>query len=538
MLIGTLLGIYALLTVVLFRLSATPFDSDEALHALAGMEMAADLYHGNVGLLFEHLYFRDWYPPSLPAYLAPFLLILGPATWSARYPIVLLTVVFLALVYRAGQQISRNATTGMAAFLLTGTSPLLWVHSLVVMEELLAMIGVMLVVIATIRMKRRRIRPFWVGVALAFTLIAKLSIGIPVIGGVLLSLMTGSESFWSKARTVARAFTPLGVFVVLWWGHPAKIRDFVDYVRASPPAYQSMGWAEVTYYWRGFLTAYRAVPFLGILSWSAIVTACFRWEEMTWRLPLSIVVMKWIVLLLERQINVRFFVAAAAVTSLLTAQWLATYVPRFYQAVKSRYVRVAVFAVGALIAMSGVIYLGARLAAFPFLMAVSYETDPAATRAHAWMADQMTYDHPILFVNGWDQFSSQAFDFAMGARTWPDWETTRVVDVLLKDPEEAPDAVEQFWEALDSASERTVVHLTNAPVPNAGAWWAYRPAIEPCLEKDGWRRQAFQIELWDGGLRDRILAQPFLYAQPRHRSTAREMFRYPLSIDVKVTTCQ
>ena len=83
-----------------------------------------------------------------------------------------------------------------------------------------------------------------------------------------------------------------------------------------------------------------------------------------------------------------------------------------------------------------------------------------------------------------------------------------------------------------------MVHLANSPVPNAGAWWAYAPALQACWH-NGWQSTtSYWIHLWDENLEDRIMHHPFQYTDGAERLVAREKYRYPLLIEVKVAECQ
>jgi hypothetical protein len=568
-----LLAAYALLTPTLFRLSYIPFDSDSATHALDGLQIAADIYHLNGQAFLKHFYFAKAYPPLLPTYLAPSFLLLEPTYWSARYPILLLTMVFLALTYRVGKSFTQQPRAGLTAIFLAATSPYIWIHSSLVMEELLAMIAALLVTLVYVRAERRQLKPFWIGVCLAFTLLSKLSIGIPMVGAVMLTIWGGPESFRAKVRLMWKAFAPLVIIGVLWWGHPAKIRGFINYAQAAPPAYESMGWQQISHYWKALLTTYTLSPPLGLMALLSLPVAAFHWKESHWRLPLAAALMTWLVLLLRRQLNLRFFISAASMAFLLVGNWLARWAGQFRGrdnpnapsprlgdeltgpassepppgtvAGSGRLLKNLAFPtklLNALLAVALLVsvlpYLGARMIAFPFLMEVAYEADPQINDLYAWVANRTTYDHPIFLVNGWDQISTFALDFYMGATHWPHWESTQAINVFLEDPQKNPEATSWLQELLKSTSRGYIVHLGNTPVPNAGAWWAYEAVFSSCWDKTWQAARTFEIHLWDGRLQDDIPARPFHYARAENRQAARRDYRYLLPVEVKVAPCQ
>ena len=567
-----LMAIYGILTPTLFALSDFPLDSDSAIHALDGLQIAADMYHFNGKALFEHFYFAKSYPPLLPTYLAPSFLIVEPSYWSARYPILLLAMIFLALMYRVGKDLTRQARAGLVTMFLAATSPFVWVHSLLVMEELLAMIGALLVALVFVRTERRQLKPFWIGVCVAFTLLSKLSIGIPMIGAVVLTIWGGSGSIRARAELTWKALAPLAIIGALWWGHPAKIRGFINYAQAAPPAYESLGWRQVSHYWKALLTTYTVSPLLGVITLLSIPVALFQWRKAHWRLPLTAALMTWLVLLLRRQLNLRFFISAASMAFLLVGNCVARWGGQFrvyleewsrnqvfrsekpintsivsprWSVVSTRHLKNLVCPaklLGPLLAIvllaSVLPHLGVRIAAFPFLMEVAYETDPRSNDLYAWIADRITYDHPTFLVNGWDQISTFALDFYMGSTHWPDWETPQAINVFLEDPEENPEATSWLQEMLKSTSNGYIVHLGNTPVPDAGAWWAYKVVFSSCWDGDWQAVKTFEVDLWDGRLEDDIPARPFHYARREKRRAARRDYRYLLPIEVKIATCQ
>ena len=190
-LVMLLLVVYGVLTPVVFRNADLPFDSDEAKHALNGLQLASDILAARWGMLLANLYLQEWYPPLLSVYLAPFFLAMGPAYWTARYPMVLALILNIALVYRVGKTLWRQAEIGLVAAVLISTSPVVWMHGLLCMEEMLAMTGALLVALAWQRSHQQvpDSHPGWgawaLGVSLAFTLMARTSSGLFAVGAVL-----------------------------------------------------------------------------------------------------------------------------------------------------------------------------------------------------------------------------------------------------------------------------------------------------------------------------------------------------------------
>jgi hypothetical protein len=529
---------YAGLSTVLFRLADVPFDSDEAQHALDGLQIAADIHHGDARSFLDHFYFTGWYPPLLPTYLGLFFTFLKPSYWSARYAILLLAIVYLALMYRVSGKLAKNPVSGLITMSLAATSPLLWIHGVLCMEEMLAMIGLLLTILAYVQAADGKAHPAWVGLGMAATLLARLSIGIYLAGAI--ALMLGFD--WLKNGRVrfantGRMIAPFLVICAIWWGHPAKIETLIDYIRASPPAYESLGWHQIGYYWSAIATSATASPLIGIVVLASVVSAILHWREKAWSLPLAILATTWMVLLFKRQLNLRFFVGGLSSAFLITGQSVTSF-HSWLSAHREKWLSLSYRVLVLVVSAGTVPFLLARIASFPLLIEVAYETDPATTSLFAWVVGNVDDETPIFFVNGWDPISTSGLNFYLGMMTWPRWRFPQATDVLLVDPGKQPQLVEQFHAALSSAPKSYVVHLSNTPVPNAGAWWAYQPALQSCWPGDWQAATSFWASSWDGNLESEIMRRPFRYAYGASRLAARGNYRYPLLIETKIAECQ
>jgi len=530
--------VYAGLSLTLFSFADMPFDSDEALHALDGLQIAADIYHRDAKAFLEDFYFTGWYPPLLSTYLGLFFTLLKPSYWSARYLVLLLAIIYLALMYRVSDKLAKNPISGLTTMFLAATSPLIWIHSLLCMEEFLAMIGVLLTVLVYIQADRGKAHPAWVGLCMALTLLARLSIGVYLAAAI--GLMLGID--WLKngrARLAhtGRMIAPFVIICAVWWGHPAKIEDLINYIQASPPAYESLGWYEISYYWKAVVTTCTVNPLIGIVVLMSVVGAIFYWRDATWSLPLAILATTWIVLLLKRQLNLRFFISGLSAAFLITGRS----VTKFHSLLAANKVKWLVRSYHVLVLVvfaSTISFLSARTSAFPLLMEVAYETDPKTTKLFAWLANRVDGETPTFFVNGWDQLSTYSLNFYIGMMNWPHWRGPQTIDVSLVDPDEQPQHAAHFYNALDSTPRSYVVHLSNAPVSHAGAWWAYQPALRSCRNSDWQFETSFWTRLWDDDLENEIMRRPFHYAYQASHLAVRERYRYPLLIEVKVAECQ
>lgn len=530
-----ILVIYALLLSVLFAQRNLSFDSDEAVHAIEGLQLAADLRSGQIGAFVSHLYFHYWYPPLLSLYLTPFILIWGPAYWAARYASLALFLVNLALLYQVGRLLGRRRETGVAAAVLGATSPVFWILALQCMEETIATTGLLLVIAGYTLAVRKRLNWFWTGLALAITFLARTSMGAFAAGALMAVIWIRRGTLKEKAAQTLRALGPAAATMLIWWAHPYKWQGLADYFLASSPRAASITWAVLTNYWNQLLTTDVAGWVIGLLVIAAIFSALLGLHKPEPRFLLALFFITWAALVFKRQLAVRLFFTALPPAFLLTAHqsvlWAGQIWRRFFR--RAQWIGYLLFiSLGVYVCAAGAV----RALTFPFLMEVSYETDPTSEEARAWIAEQSGHGR-IFMVNTWDQFSAPAMDWYLAGLHWPQWES-QVTGVDLSNPEKHPDKVIAFQQAMLAARASTLIHIENAPVPEAGAWWAYQAALAECWNGEWAATSGFWIRIWDGQLAKDILAHPAHFLTPEQREAARQAFWYPLLIQVHVATCK
>ena len=317
--VGLILIVYGFLMSVLFTYRDWPFDSDEAVHAIEGLQLAADLRVGQIGEFFHDLYFHRWYPPLLSAYLTPFLAVLGPAFWAARYPLLLLVPLNLALLYRVARLLWQRWEAGIVAVLLGATSPVLWMLGLLSMEETIAMTGLLLVSAAYAQSLRGKLNWLWVGLALALTLLARTSTGAFTSLALLLSCLTQPWTLRKKTRVTAQLFGPPAITAFIWWVHPLKIQGLTDYFLASAPQQSAVTWSLLTHYWGQILSTHTAGWGIGLIVIVSIILSVRQWRDPVVRFLLILFLITWASLVLKRQLAPRLFFTALTPAFLLTA---------------------------------------------------------------------------------------------------------------------------------------------------------------------------------------------------------------------------
>jgi hypothetical protein len=404
------------------------------------------------------------------------------------------------------------------------------------MEEPLAMTGLLLVVAGYALAERKKRHWLWTGVALLFTLFARISTGAFVALALLITCWVQPGRLKEKTRTTLQVFGPLAVAALVWWAHPYKLQNLQDYFFASTPRQSSITWPLLTHYWGQLLTTHTVGWVVGLIVLVSIVLSLRRWKDPVVRLLLVLILVTWGALVIKRQLAPRLFFAALPPAFLLTGLQVSALADRM-KLRQTRGVRLVQRVLLGGLALYLLVALGIRGLSFPFLMEVVYETDLPSEDARAWIAQQAT-EEKIFLVNGWDQFSAQALTWYRAGMHWPHWDGERVVGFDLEDPARRPDKVADFQRAVLDSSEATIVHLGNTPVPNAGAWWAYQAALRACWDGEWEATTAFWIRIWDGGLEREILAHPDRFVRQADRDLARQSFWYALLFEVQTATCR
>lgn len=533
---GAVLSVYLLLAPTVFRSSSLPFDSDEAVHAVDGLRFAARLANGRFWEAVSGLYLQRWYPPFLTMVLAPFLLVCGPQLWAVRYPSLLAFLLGIALLYRSAKGLWLNKAAALGAVLLAATSPFWWVHAVLCMEEVFALVGFLVVLLVYARVVRRGRGWLWVGIAAAAYFLVRTTSGLFMLGALTVVGLTHRHC-WRERFALLKCVGPGILTVLLWWGPPAKLTGLVDYFAASAPQFSEYTAATVLNYPRQLLTMSTVGVGVGAVTIAGLLLSLRQWQEPRIALLLTIVFAVWTALLAKRQVASRFFSAALAPAYLLGVSqivqiWRSTWVRWAWASWRCWLRR------GMLIAAWGYVVaaLVVRILAWPLTAAVALETSEGSAQAFEWAAQQVgPWVEQVLLVNGWDNLSAPALEWTLWKMRWGTRPLipVRVTALDLEDPEECAECVPEFLAWVRERDRFAIVHLANTPVPSAGAWWAYAAVLSPCWDGIWKATSTFFTPVWAAGLLEEILAHPMEFAGSRGWRLADQM-HYALSVEVSV----
>jgi hypothetical protein len=309
-----------------------------------------------------------------------------------------------------------------------------------------------------------------------------------------------------------------------------------DYFLASAPQYPAFTPEALLSYWNDLLLVDSVGLGTGLVLATGLVLSLRRWREPRVGFLLALALGVWVALALKRQDAGRlFYIALPAIYLLGSEQVLAAWNwCRARLPDQAAWVRRALVAAGFLYLIAAV---GVRIATFPLLMEVTYETGPGFADAASWVAAHVDpSEDRVVLVNGWDQFSAPALEWAIWQSRWPaGWlQPVEVSSITLQDPDECERCVDDFRRAVSHPSGVQLVHLANTPVVAAGAWWAYEAAIAP-LWTGVWASSAtFDVALWDGELKEAILAHPLQYLE-KTADEVGETFRYALRFEARTS---
>ncbi len=399
-----------------------PFDSDEALHARRGLELALDLRRGRFGAFLRNSYSQSLYPPGYAWLEAVVFLALGPSTVAARACSLACLVAATFAVYGMGLELhpARGHLIGLIAVAFTLLSQYLLILSGLAMLETMGLAFSLASLWAYVRFGRHRGCLKW-GMATSLLLVATMLVKYPF--GIVTVLTVGLlEMIWAilelratGPRTVARRwiglFLPLLVALVIWFAGEGKLDDFVTYATLQPKQTAWYSWDNLIFYPRSFALHYLPSPALIPLVVAAIVWAIARTGRRALRVMVLYLLVGLIVFTAKESNNPRFIATVAPAAYLPLAALLAALPARAEREARTRgrWARLGLLLVVASLLVS-VPAAVQRLLVVPDLLQVMYETDPRAHEFAGWIVER-THGRKTLLINPWDQFSRHLLDW-------------------------------------------------------------------------------------------------------------------------------
>lgn len=273
---GLSVFVFWLIRLVFFETST--FDSDEADHANAALELYHALGSLSLSTIYESIVRQVFYPPLHSFLVAPFYFIFGPSHFSSRIPSVLIYVLSAFLIYSSLlRAFPGKRDESLFAATLVILCPMAVYNGVLCMLEPvgLLLVGVMLHLFIGFERSKRYSR-----IGFAVTLIAvvltKYNFAVILFASVgsvfLVQLIYRKVEFRELLVLALMTLLPIaGWFMIVEWD---CIRSFIE----DQPAHSFGVWSlkNTLYYPKIFLLNHVSHPAIGILS--AFLALCGAWS--------------------------------------------------------------------------------------------------------------------------------------------------------------------------------------------------------------------------------------------------------------------
>ncbi len=468
-----------------------PFDSDEALHATRGLELAFDLRRGDLGTFLRHSYQQSVYPPGFAWFEALTFLLFGTSTITARLCSLTCLLGTTLVMYAIGLELDGDWgwLIGLIAVGLTLTAQTVLVHAALVM---LGMPGLLVSLATLLAYLRATKRPtVWgfvtTSLLLALTLLTKYPYGIVVSSTIGLAelLAVLSSPSHHQLRAMARRwlwlFIPFALVMGGWFAGEKKIDDFIYYATLQPKHADWYSLENLIFYPRSIALHYTPSPFFVPVTLAGVVWAAAHWRHRNLRLILIYCFIGLLVMTLKESNNPRFIATVAPAIHLLTGAMLAQLAAAWTRNRTQVQRRVVLYTVALFLSLlASLPMLVERFAVLPSLLEVEYETDPRAHELAAWITDQ-AHGQRLYFINTWDQFSTFAMEWHLA--THSNQHDFRFGDLFVPDKRLrtfTPEQAEELESQIRFYSTRYVVVLESG-LTDPQVWPEYEHAFADFL---------------------------------------------------------
>ncbi len=476
-----------------------PFDSDEATHANHALILALDLKRLDVMAYLRHSYQQSVYPPGAAWIQSLFFLIFGASTVTARLfsllNYILAGFVLYALALELDDQL--GWLIGIVAVFFFFTAQSLLVIAALSMLEMPGLLLTLLTLWTYIRCNKRSRTFVPVSILAALTTLVKYPYGIVVFGtlGLAEMLQLSSTKPWYQGRLGrwAGLFGPAAVLLTLWFVGEQKVADFLYYANLQPKQTNWYSLDNIIFYPQSFSLHYVGGLGIALVAAIAIAYATYKWRRRQVRVLLLYILVGTLILTLKESNNPRFFATIAPPIYLLIGYFVASAFRMALEARRTKQVYVGMAGAGIMV-LALILSLPTwfeRLAVYPDLLEVEYETDPDTMLLSEWIVKNAGQER-LFFINPWDQFSTFAMEWYLA--TTQRYHENRFSDVFVPDArlaEFSPDRVEELETQIRFYSTRYVVVLEGG-LEGKQVWHEYERALSSDLRQVA--TESFPIE--------------------------------------------
>jgi hypothetical protein len=311
------------LSSVIFNVS-TPFDTDEADHANAALELMMAIRSGSFASIFEAIHRQSFYPPLHSFIVAPFYLFLSPSLASSRLPSLVLLIGSIFCFYII---LKRTNICDRRHFLFASLCSLcFFVESPILAENsVLCMLELPGVFIVCMMLAVAAYHTWWQTaglVLLSFALtLTKYSFAAMVIPAIFCWLFIETLHTRGAAQAIKRTLLSGLCFTILmigWLGF-ARFDSVIKFFTSHPSYAPLTSWENLTFDLLGWIQYYHAHKIVGLFSAALILLSCFIQQKTPLlRLAQYIAINSFIVLLCSSTNEIRHFIVAFPPLILLT----------------------------------------------------------------------------------------------------------------------------------------------------------------------------------------------------------------------------
>ncbi len=405
-----------------------PFDSDEANHASSGLALFLELRAGDWPGFVREFYGQGFYPPGVSWLLALAYSLFGPSTLTARLFSTASFFLAMLMMWLFCQELDEKHGwwSGVIAATLTLSAQEILINSALAMLGMPGLLVSLAFLWGYVRAVKRPSprRLLLASGLLALTFLTKYTFGVVMLATVSLMELSLLGSWrQTKPAESLRSFlwrqarqrwvwlgAPFVLVMLIWLGHPDKLAGFFSFIRPLPSSEPWLSTNNILFYLRSFAFHHVPSPLFTVITGLGLLWAFINWRILEARLILIYFISGLVlIMLVNHPGNPRFIVTIAPAAHILTAMMLSRFVSAWSSDDwRRKLITVAILMIFVMVSALSVPIAAERMAAYPSVMEVVYETNPRLTDIAAWIKTQLPTQEKFYIVNYWDQFGPRA----------------------------------------------------------------------------------------------------------------------------------
>lgn len=397
-----------------------PFDTDEADHANAAIELYQSIRSGlwnNIVYAFQR---QAFYPPLHSIGTAFVYFIFSPSWFSSRLPSLLFFVITACLLtictYRASRSLHKNYLEQLFATSITTlgfiTSNIIIVHSALSMLELCGVFTISLCLYYLTKHEEdilySRSKAFIFAVLCFLIFLAKYNFAIISIPGLFFAFLTPRERPYFGSSAIYA-----GIAVILLcagWIFASSPTSFVSFLTGHPSYVPLLSAENIFFELNSWLFEYSVHPIAAALFLVLAFIGAKNYHLPSVRASIGIILNSFVILFLSTTNETRHFMVAAPAIFFLAGLGAVSII-------ESSLARVAPLASGIIVTLLCLTLNTYSLNLIPRKIAKEMEGKPEYGRLQNFIVESIRPSGPTLFIGATDDFSIEGLQW-IGAATW------------------------------------------------------------------------------------------------------------------------